>query len=487
MSHSPVDVAKRVLELNEVDDYVGILNLAAPSVDARIDRKSSVNQMRKYYLKLSLTIHPDRMGKTFPEATKAFQALVKAFEHLTSPELIEEVETKGGKKGKEKTAAISRSNDGCYRTRVCCPRCKQPWNEGTLDGNPDYCYNFLMTGLKSYTCSTCLCEFGCMTALHKCPFCKKGFEYSPLDYHNKITCGHSSCKKPFGFMMYHASDRVIKDLKQSVKEEQERQLRAREAKLRRAKRGGGDVDQTTAEKAFMMGLSDVCPRCGEDFVEMGDEDEQRRHLAECTDEGKHKEHATKVAKKAATKNAQEARQEAQAAAQTHAAWQLMGASKSQLWLLNEEQLRAQAGSLNLDISGDKDELICRIVSQDTSTVGNSGGTARIKNAPTSSAGKRKRSEEATSNTSSALVLSTTQSASSSSSGAGSKALVRAQKSAQSASDALPSNYHSYSAAQLRSMCAAQGLLGLLPKKAVKADMIKVLEKTVFEISDDDDE
>eukprot|EP01032_Pedospumella_encystans_P014651 gene14651-16808_t len=404
MSHIPVDVAKRVLELNEVDDYVGILNLAAPSVDARIDRKSSVNQMRKYYLKLSLTIHPDRMGKTFPEATKAFQALVKAFEHLTSPELIEEVET-------------------------------------------------------------------------------KGFEYSPLDYHNKITCGHSTCNKPFGFMMYHASDRVIKDLKQSVKEEQERQLRAREAKLRRAKRGGGDVDQTTAEKAFMMGLSDVCPRCGEDFIEMGDEDEQRRHLAECTDEGKHKEHATKVAKKAATKNAQEARQEAQAAAQTHAAWQLMGANTSQLWLLNEEQLRAQAGSLNLDISGDKDDLISRIVSQDSSTVGNSGGTARIKNAPTSSAGKRKRSEESTS---SALVLSTTQSAGSSS-GAGSKALVRAQKPAQSASDALPSNYHSYSAAQLRSMCAAQGLLGILPKKAVKADMIKILEKTVFEISDDDDE
>lgn len=344
-----------------------------------------------------------------------------------------------------------------------------------------------MTGLKAYTCSTCLCEFGCMTALHKCPFCKKGFEYSPLDYHNKITCGHPACKKPFGFMMYHASDRVIKDLKQSVKEEQERQLRAKEAKLRRAKSGGGDVDQKTAEKAFMMGLSDVCPCCGEDFIEMGDEDEQRRHLAECTDESKHKEHSAKVAKKAATKNAQEARQEAQAAAQTHAAWQLLGANKSQLWLLNEEQLRAQAGSLNLDVSGDKDDLISRIVSQDNSTVGNSGGTARIKNAPTSSAGKRKRSEEtASSSTSSALVLSASQSAGSSS-GAGSKALVRVQKPAASATDSLPSNYHAYSAAQLRSMCAAQGLLGLLPKKAVKVDMIKVLEKTVFEISDDDDE
>ena len=37
-----------------------------------------------------------------------------------------------------------------------------------------------------------------------------------------------------------------------------------------------------------MGLSDVCPRCGEDFTEIEDEEEQRRHLMECDDEVKHK-------------------------------------------------------------------------------------------------------------------------------------------------------------------------------------------------------
>ena len=39
---------------------------------------------------------------------------------------------------------LSRSNEGCHRTSIRCPRCKQPWSEGTLDGNPDYFYNFMM-------------------------------------------------------------------------------------------------------------------------------------------------------------------------------------------------------------------------------------------------------------------------------------------------------------------------------------------------------
>lgn len=480
MSIDSVAIAKRVLELSEVDDYVGILNIAAPSVEGRVDRKSPVSQLRKYYLKLSLIIHPDKLGKTFSDATKAFQALVKAFESLSSPELIEEVETKGkgAKKGKEKTVAITRSNEGCYRTRVCCPRCKQPWNEGSLDGNPDYCYNFLMTGLKAYMCSTCLCEFGCMTALHKCPFCKKGFEYSPLDYHNKIVCGNDKCNKPFGFIMYHASDRVIKDMKQSVKEEQERQIKAREAKLRRAKRGGGDHDANTAENVFMMGLSDICPRCGEDFTEFGDEDEQRRHLMECTDDVKHTNYSAKVAKKASAKSAKEAREEAQMAAQTHAAWQFLGANKAQLWLLNEDQVRAQAIAMNIDASGDKDDLICRIVSQE----GGAGASARIQDTSASSSGKRKRAGTK-SDASSALVVSSGASGDNGKS-KGSNALVRSTAKAAAAADSVPSNFQSYSAAQLRSMCAAQGLLGMLPKNAVKLDMIEALERTVFDLSED---
>lgn len=60
----------------------------------------------------------------------------------------------------------------------------------------------------------------------------------------------------------------------------------------------------------------------------------------------------------------------------------------------------------------------------------------------------------------------------------------AAKAKKRAAESVPSNYHAYSAAQLKSMCAAQGLLGLLPKNAVKADMIDVLEKTIFDLSED---
>ena len=34
--------------------------------------------------------------------------------------------------------------------------------------------------------STCLLDFGCMTAIHKCPFCRKPFDYTPHDYHAKV-------------------------------------------------------------------------------------------------------------------------------------------------------------------------------------------------------------------------------------------------------------------------------------------------------------
>ena len=108
---------------------------------------------------------------------------------------------KGAKAGKTKT--IARSNQGCHRTRVFCPRCKEEWGLSVQvrrrdrDGvggpqrrrfclrthlslhNPQtsyhpfqglepYTYNYFMMGLKSYICSTCLLTFGSLTAIHRC-------------------------------------------------------------------------------------------------------------------------------------------------------------------------------------------------------------------------------------------------------------------------------------------------------------------------------
>jgi hypothetical protein len=142
-------LSTKVLELADDDDFIGILRLGvAPTAAADLTASSSVAILRKSYLKLSLKLHPDKNRKC-PDATKVFQAVVNAFERLSQPELIDDVKTKG-----KKHQAISRSNTGCERTRVCCPRCKSIWSETTVEGNPDYFYNFMMTGLKSFNCAT---------------------------------------------------------------------------------------------------------------------------------------------------------------------------------------------------------------------------------------------------------------------------------------------------------------------------------------------
>ncbi|KAJ1407020.1 hypothetical protein B484DRAFT_456666 [Ochromonadaceae sp. CCMP2298] len=456
----PAKIVQLVLELAEADDWVAILNIAAPSQAAQITTASPVPQMRKLYLKLSLVIHPDRLGKKFPDATRAFQTLVQAFERLSSPEIIEEVEA-SKKKGAPKPAAISRSNEGCFRTRVCCPRCKQPWNEGSLDGNPDYCYNFLMTGLKQYTCSTCLCEFGCMTAIHKCPQCKKDVEYEPGLYHQKTTCGRSC--KPFGFMMYHVSDRVMKETKQSVKEELLRRSKAKEAKLRRANRSASRTGDS-GEAAFSLGLSDVCPRCGEDFTEFGNEEDQRMHLMECSDTKKQGDFKAKKDKEGQKKQEKEQRAAKQEAAQNLAAVQTLGGGNTMLWLLDADQLRSQAGGLQLDTTGDKDDLISRIVQHSGSAGSSSSGA--IQDAPESK--KRKNNE---------LVVAKQAKRGSSASTA---LVIDGRDNDEDLPSSIPSDYQGRSAAQLKSMCACHGLLSGLPKNAKKSDYISALESAMFD-------
>lgn len=501
-----VQIAEKILEYAENDDSEGILNLAATSGSERltsssksIDGKYSPSLLRKLYLKLSLIIHPDRLARETPNATKAFQALVKAYESLSNPPdfsvLAEGTSSSSSRRGRRGAEAangpdnilqISRSNENCYRTRVLCPRCKEPWNEGSLDGNPDYCYNFLMTGLKQFTCSTCLCEFGCMTAIHLCPFCSKRFDFAPSQYHQQITCPRENCHRSFGFYLYHISDRKIKEMKGLIKEELQQRLRQRESKLSRQQRSQrrGALDQSEKEAAFLLGLQDVCPRCGEDLSEFAATKEGSellaQHLMECLDEVKHKQHQKKTAKKLAKEEAKERRKEKQEDAQIHAAWQLFGSNTSQLWLLSEEQLKEEAKQRGLRSDGDKDDLIDRLVQgKDEPLLIQDRTNQRKRKAARSvdiieidddDADDSKEEVKANTKQQTALVKANDNT---------SAVVVSGGKRRKVNADLLPSNLHSLSVGQLRSMCVANGLKSKIPKNAKKIDLIELMEDATF--------
>jgi len=195
---SSVDVAKRVLELFDADDFEGILALGGGGGSS-----SSTASLQKCYRRLSLVLHPDKL-RNFDRATQAFQAVVTALERLTAPKVEEEEEVP-----RQKKKRIARSNEGCVRTRVRCPRCREPWGESQNEGLPDWAYNLMMTGLRAWTCSTCLCEFGCVSALHECRKCGQPFDYSYEDYHSKVTC--EKCRGEFGFFQFNMTDRALED------------------------------------------------------------------------------------------------------------------------------------------------------------------------------------------------------------------------------------------------------------------------------------
>eukprot|EP00978_Attheya_sp_CCMP212_P030713 scaffold114029_cov39-Attheya_sp.AAC.1 len=159
-------LAEAVLSLADaaIISPIRILQLSDPALQPT----SPTADLRKAYLKISLHIHPDRIGREFKEATKAFQILVTAYETLTSPDYIPSDES-ATKKGKKKAAQISRSNEGCFRTLVYCPRCSARWGD-KVEGNPEWSYNIMMQGLQSFHCATCLLKFGCMSAQHRCPW-----------------------------------------------------------------------------------------------------------------------------------------------------------------------------------------------------------------------------------------------------------------------------------------------------------------------------
>ena len=117
----------------------------------------------------------------------------------------------------------------------------------------------------------------------------------------------------------------------------------------------------------------------------------------------------------------------------------------------------------MNIEGDKDDLISRLVTkrkQEGDDEDNAGGRLKGK--------KMKLLGDATSS-SSALVKKEKES---------NELVVRGKVKISAAS--LPSQMHSMTAPQLRSVCAANGILHLLPKHASKSEILHIIESECYD-------
>ncbi|GMI30799.1 hypothetical protein TeGR_g4883, partial [Tetraparma gracilis] len=372
-------LAAAVLSLADESAYdpIVVLRLSDPSLGA----SSPAALLRRGYLKMSLMIHPDRIGRAFPEATRAFQVLVEAFERLTSPDSVPSADAPAKKGEKAKPARISRSNDGCHRTRVKCPRCKTAWGDA-VEGNPDYYYNIMMQGLRSFCCSTCLLEFGCMSATHECPKCRRAFEYGPEDYHRQVTCGSAKCGRKFGFMMYHMSDLALRTLRDDVVRTRDEKAKYAAGMKRRAEsaRRRNDVAEDAMElQQFKLGLANECPQCGVSYAELKEQGvSPAEHMLNCNDSGAKEKRKREKEELRAKKAKREEGERKQGKAEALASWQFLGSKDEQLYLLGEDELAKVASDrgVSADPAASKSGLIAAIVSgNSTSIVAHDGRAA----------------------------------------------------------------------------------------------------------------
>lgn len=237
-------------------------------------------------------------------------------------------------------------------------------------------------------------------SLRRCPFCRKGFDYSPDDFHRKVQCGNKGCTREFGFMQYNVSESRLKELREELKSSQERRIKRQEAIMRRNARastkgggsGGGAQDSgalALAEevKAFKAGLLDECPRCGWSMGKRDGADEAVEHLKGCKDEKKVAAHQKKKRQAADLQRQRDAKKGAQEEVTGLKTWEFLGGENENMWLLSEEQLRKQCKQYGLETDGEKNEMIARLVRHrnalDSSRMiadSAGGGTARNKGA-----------------------------------------------------------------------------------------------------------
>ena len=336
-----------------------ILSLSGKVVSAA----SNKADLRRAYLLLSSKLHPDKNGQS-KESIQVFQILLAAYEQLSNPQKIENLNEKPAKK-RRKTERVERSNTGCYKTIIKCPQCKQTW--GTADmGLEEPAYNFFMLAMKQYICGRCACEFGCMTGIHYCPHCNREFDYDPDNYRRKVTCGHPKCQKEFGFWMFKVSEKREQEVRHEAKVKHEAYRKKLAQKNRRAaradKRGVSDMSSNDRlqEKLFVICLRDTCPRCGYELEKGEGSEEAKEHLNKCNDKNEIAKYKQKLKKEKAKIKEKEDKKLTQQEMMSLKQWEHNGRQVGQLWMLTDKMLEKQCKDCRIDSSGERFELITRL-------------------------------------------------------------------------------------------------------------------------------
>ena len=320
-------------------------------------------------------------------------------------------------------------------------------------------------------------QFGCFSGIHKCPHCRKPFEYDVNDFHRKITCGNADCPKKFGFWMHHVSERRENQVRKEVKADQEQRLKKREQRGGRAARAAGRKraaaaavakkkqkqkqknksskskssnssssanELTDEEKAFVLGLTDNCPKCGRTVRGAAGETMLREHLEQCDDEKRHAKYQREKARAEARQASAATTQDKQEEMMLEKQWEYQGCQAGQLWMLSENSVRRQCEQRGLSTEGALHELIARL-------------------APLLRLKEKGR-----------YLTDGTQSGSSSSSSSGGTS----SSNTQSATDVnLPTNMNTMSARQLRAVAASCGVK--VGENDAKVDIIEALERARF--------
>ena len=374
---SGVDLARAVLKAK---DRYELLSLGS-SEPIRVGDDGFLNvedeDVRRVYIKMSVKIHPDKL-REFPEATKAFQALVRAYELCCKPDLREdesddsrsggdesdddeeeeagddesddddeasapeaaapaaprarakaptsyaEVDSdedldedsdedeapkkrapkrapkaKAGKQPPRKkkpptakkkkaprqrrrrsTAANTRGDAAERRTGVSCPRCSSGWGDHLRGEGQEGLYTEFMRGARRVSCTSCLFEFGCLSAGHACPDCGAPFEYRPQRFDAAFVCSRKSCGATFSVARF-ALSRAAKAGEADRKADESRKRKAEAASRARAERAEKLRDDDDDEAALLeLGafiVSEECPRCGKLFTSG-----HKKHLATCS-------------------------------------------------------------------------------------------------------------------------------------------------------------------------------------------------------------